>query len=519
MKNLTYSIAFLILNLLAGNMLAQQGTLDPTFNGNGILILAPTTLADLGDAAVIMADSSIVFGGMATFTGATSTSADILVGRLHPDGTLDTGFGTNGYVIFDYAGRTDYVYDVDLQPDGKIVVTGSVGVSAANWEFMVMRLNADGSYDTTFASTGMAVIPLTTGEEYARAAVIQPDGKIAVGGVSIQSTPQGPKDMATLFRLSTDGILDTTFGNAGFAQSTFLLPELEINDFVIRPNGNYFCVGEADGNTGQAFSFTSAGLIDSAFGYNGFSPLINATRPKQVELYNNFYYITATAGGSSAPVGIIYSVDDTGSYNNAFGNMGKVEITTINTGVGVGYNALRMQPDGKILAAGGSLIVPLAQSDALVSRFLNDGTLDNTFGVNGHFTMNLGGGTTESLQGLALQPDGKVVGIGVKNVSGSSNDIAFVRLDAFSSQVGITELNDHLSEVIVYPNPASDYLQVALPVDAKVVTAEVIAATGAISNVNLKNNNSIDLRGFSKGIYVLRIQTAAQNYVTRFAIE
>ncbi len=89
-----------------------------------------------------------------------------------------------------------------LQPDGKIVVGGSFSSVGGINNISLARLNADGSRDTTFVSPFVAG---STGT-IVSALALQTDGKILVGGTLV--TPGGTK---TLVRVNADGSLDTSF--------------------------------------------------------------------------------------------------------------------------------------------------------------------------------------------------------------------------------------------------------------------------------------------------------------------
>jgi uncharacterized delta-60 repeat protein len=101
-------------------------------------------------------------------------------------------------VYFDAALGLDYRAAVTVQADGKIIIAGE---SSDNTAFNVLRLNADGSFDTSFSEDGKLTIQVPQGEKnYAHSAIVQPDGKILIAG-----------DVIT--RLNADGSLDTTFGS------------------------------------------------------------------------------------------------------------------------------------------------------------------------------------------------------------------------------------------------------------------------------------------------------------------
>jgi uncharacterized delta-60 repeat protein len=156
-----------------------NGTLDLTFNTTGYNLINING-NDNAQALVINSDSSILIGGSI----GTSGNLNIGVKKIFPNGTLDSNFGTSGSFTFDFGGFSDFCYDMALQSDGKIILAGAAGVTAANPDFLAIRLNANGSLDSTFGNQGIVKIEINTGEDYAKSLVIQPDGKIVLAGYS-----------------------------------------------------------------------------------------------------------------------------------------------------------------------------------------------------------------------------------------------------------------------------------------------------------------------------------------------
>ena len=141
-----------------------DGSLDPTFSGDGKL-----TLADFGDystanAVAIQADGKIVVAGGAALV------------RLNADGSLDPGFSDDGKVSTDLDAQA-----MAIQADGKIVLAGGYG-------FRLARYRADGSLDPAFSGDGNVNTDLPD-MIYARSVALQADGRIVVAGGA--ATPDG----------------------------------------------------------------------------------------------------------------------------------------------------------------------------------------------------------------------------------------------------------------------------------------------------------------------------------------
>ena len=167
--------------------LNANGTLDTSFDvGSGPNFDVTSTL--------IQSDGKILIGGKFKTYNGTSTNR---LARINPDGSLDTSFNVG-------SGANKGVYAIDLQADGKVLIGGLFSSYDGNASMGIARLNIDGSLDTSFnIGTGVddSIFDLA----------IQPDGKIIIGGYF---TSYNGASYFSIARINIDGSLDTTF-NAG----------------------------------------------------------------------------------------------------------------------------------------------------------------------------------------------------------------------------------------------------------------------------------------------------------------
>jgi len=155
-----------------------DGSPDNSFGTNGKLTTDFGGNQDYGSSVVLQVDKKIVVAGY-SYNG---TDRDFALARYNIDGSLDNSFGTNGKLITDFAGYDDYGTSVALQEDGKIVVAGksSDGTSAG---FALVRYNIDGSIDSSFGNNGFIITDFGVGGfAFGKSIAMQVDGKIVVAG-------------------------------------------------------------------------------------------------------------------------------------------------------------------------------------------------------------------------------------------------------------------------------------------------------------------------------------------------
>jgi len=152
-----------------------DGSLDATFGTDGIVTTPIGSAEDIAYALVIQSDGRIVAAG-SSFNSA-SNKHDIALVRYNANGTLDTGFGTGGKVTTTIGSINDYAYALGIQSDGRIVAAGK-SYNGSNFDFALVRYNANGTLDTGFGTGGIVTTPVRKGEDIAHTLSIQSDGRI-----------------------------------------------------------------------------------------------------------------------------------------------------------------------------------------------------------------------------------------------------------------------------------------------------------------------------------------------------
>ena len=119
--------------------------------------------------------------------------------RLDPNGVLDASFGNNGIALYD-AGNREQCYDLIVQCDDTILITGHSGISNAgvsDWALVVLKYDPNGILDPTFGNQGIYSYNPTENVEWGYGLALQPDGKIIVSG----EANNGVDDNVILLRL------------------------------------------------------------------------------------------------------------------------------------------------------------------------------------------------------------------------------------------------------------------------------------------------------------------------------
>ncbi len=194
----------------------SSGARDRSF-GSGGLVKGPAVSSPLGTGSVgrsvaVQSDGKIVVVGRATTSDASGTDG-ILIERFNSNGSIDGTFGSHGVVTV-LTSQLGDGYAVALQPDGKIIATGSADANGSGGltpRVAVVRLNANGSLDSGFGAGGIDVLDLGA-YSYALAVAEQKDGKIVIGG---SQAPGLQVPNALIARLTAGGALDPSFGSGG----------------------------------------------------------------------------------------------------------------------------------------------------------------------------------------------------------------------------------------------------------------------------------------------------------------
>ena len=459
---------------------SSNGKLDSSFGKKGLAVLKG--LGEAETEAKVQPDNKIIIAGYNTDLSGSFYA--ITAGRFNADGSVDSAFGTNGSIA-NNAGED--CSDIALQPDGKLLLTGTTGIA-----FITLRYMPDGTLDNSFGNNGSVTTNFGNGTpKLGNANLVQSDGKIVVAG--------GDNERIMLARYNTDGSLDETFGNNGevISDITNINPLNKVYDMTLQPDGKLVLTG----TTGDEFGIVNTmilrympdGSFDTAFGNKGI--VIRALQ------YNSDAFNMAlqkddkiTISGYTIPDGVnghflVERYNTNGTIDSSFGNDG-YQITAMDES-DVAETTL-LQQDGKIVLAGAAYNNQNDPSsyEVALARYNND----------------------ESKKQIIIQK--------IKHYIQTHNDAQATTLNAIS----------------IYPNPAQNILHVeGIPSTQNLPTGRQAKLTVVDFNGNVivsrelspvpsntgvvSNGYDLNVSSLHAGNYLLKIETNGEVVTKQFVKE
>jgi uncharacterized delta-60 repeat protein len=250
----------------------SDGSLDTSFGEGGGVITAVDAQTGAGRNDIARA-VALDRNGRIVVVGETGGAfKDIAVVRYNPDGTLDTSFGDGGGVVTDLGGN-DGANAVAVQLDGRIVVGGSGWRQGSGAEdFVVVRYNPDGTLDASFGAGGVATTDFRGGSDRGESLVVEPDGRIVVGGVAQLGGGCSPRACEryglAVARYTSDGRPDASFGDGGKV-ALELLTSAGGYGLTRLADGHLALAGHLGNEDFGVALFRSNGALETGFGESG----------------------------------------------------------------------------------------------------------------------------------------------------------------------------------------------------------------------------------------------------------
>lgn len=472
---------------------AQPGALDVTFGTAGIVTTPIGTGDDKGYSVIQQTDGKLVVAGLSS----NGTNNDFAVVRYNSDGSLDLGFGGTGYVTTPIGTGNDVGQCIIQQPDGKLLVAG-YNESATGVNFALVRYNTDGTLDGTFGTGGIVSTPiLGYPTSRAHSLAIQSDGKIVLAGVS-QSASNSNFSIA---RYTTAGALDLTFATSGYITTNVGSTVDEGRSVIIQPDGKILVGGWTSNGSDFDFAivrYSTSGGLDLTFDVDGivttdFAGLDDQGYSLELESSGKIILAGLSNNGADLDFGIARYNSD-GSLDLTFDTDGKVT-TDFVSGNDLGYS-VKIQSDSKILVAG--QIQNTSGNDFGLARYNPDGSLDLTFDTDGKVETDIGSNGNDVGWSIAIQYDAKTVVAGSGATSNFNMavarynacdiiDVTVTQTDSVLSVAGSGAYQWVICDSVFTPIPGATNQELTLLANgiyAVIIDLEVCRDTSACININ-----------------------------------
>ena len=493
------------------NSFAQIKYLDSLFSDDGISL---TNLGNFEGAWSVFStnENKIIVSGWSKLS--TESPEDILLMRFNNDGSIDSTFKSGNIIsVEEFTWESSYA-SIE-QKDGKILIAGRF-YNGLNWDFMLARFYADGRLDSSFAQNGFAIIDISS-DDRAFSIDLQNDDKIIIAGfVNINNW-----DFAVL-RFNSNGLLDNTFGNNGIVINDFDGDIDVAFSIKTQSDSKIIACGWTFSNASWNFAiirYNSDGSLDQNFGNKG----IVITDVDNV--YNTSHSIAIQEDGKYVVTGYRYfrerldtdillvRYNSDGSIDQSFGVNGFVT-KDINRNEDFAWDVI-IQSDERILVTG--YTKSDSSKNVVTLRFNNNGQIDSTFGDSGVIITSIFGFDEEGRH-LALQNDGKILVTGY-SFNGVDQDLFILRINPDGNILPVPQVDSTLTNLSQnYPNPFTTKTLIPFSLhETSYVTLKVYNALGEevsslIDEVKIAGNYKVlfDRSNLSSGIYLYQLIT--KNY-------
>ena len=340
----------------------------------------------------------------------------------YDSGTLDPTFAASGVTVHDSAAGVnshDYGQSISTDTIGNILVTGN-SWNGSNTDMTIWRYASSGVLDTTFGSGGFVVNASAAsgvGADGGQSITTYVNGKILVTGYSTNSS--GNTDMA-IWRYTSTGVLDTTFGSGGIVVNASAASGVGADDggqsITTDSIGRILVTGYSTNSSGDTdmviWRYTSTGALDATFGTGGIVVHNNAAGGSNGNDYGTSMvtdasgkiFVTGSSWNGSNYDMVIWRYTSTGALDASFGTGGIVVHNNAAGGSGNDYGLSIILRSSQIVVTGYSRRSPF-NDDMVVWRYHDNGTLDTNFDTDGIVIQNNAAGGNVNDSGASITTD------------------------------------------------------------------------------------------------------------------
>lgn len=536
-----------------------DGTIDTSFGTNGYAITQiPNYSMSYIKAVGVQADGKIIGVGMSVGPD----GYDFSSARFNTDGSLDTGFANSGFLAVDFGGSysADFGTALTFQEDGKILIGGhqeySLIPGVPEYDAVVVRLNTDGSYDSSFGTNGKSVIQINEEASYVSGIALQADGKILITGQFAIYT-QSVSDIYVA-RLNANGSIDTYFGNDGYIVYDPLQTEDEAKSILVQEDGKILVAGwTINESNNQNFmvmrligeyaieedpdvAITVTNITPFSFDVS-FTPNLACSKYHFVALTQEDLEMWLPMMFNNDTIALVkaWGIEKSSSYTHSYTEMNPgTEYLIYTVCVGLDESEVLLSPaPATTLSAGGTgvaeveieikeitentarvIVTPNAETAEFHAGLMLKAYFDeigeeeavNYFKEDGWPMY-----TTDDWVWPDLDSNTEYKAIGVaKNALGEWGPAT---IKDFKTLGGNSVDTETISSLTVYPNPGNGIVNINMN-GANNAKIQVLDMAGRVIYTDSLNssNTTVDISHFNNGIYIIRVQNGGQVSTTKY---
>ncbi|MBK6730350.1 MAG: fibronectin type III domain-containing protein [Bacteroidetes bacterium] len=522
--------------------LLTNGDLDSTFSEDGMVEFGLADKDFYANAISIHPDGGLLIAGQIKSTNGIDNNYFVL--KLLDDGSIDTMFADAGFYIDPVEGANSEFEDLVITADEKILLAGTTYISGIGWTMITLQLEANGNVDSTYGVDGLTNYNIPLQSTTTATIELTTDGSFFLTGYVFFSN----LDFFAV-KYFADGIQDLSFGSGGKIKVDFYSPENSVDypyDAVVDSDGRLFITGlskpipSGENSRGATVCILDEGIIDSSYGNDGVllldtcvSTLItgNAIQPDGKLIVGGHGY----CGDSTQIILARYTID--GLIDTTFFS-GGVHLEPVRGLV----QTLELQNDGKIMVGGklnGQFMIirfktpdvsPCSEAPANLSVPMinaNKAKLqwEPVIGAV-KYKLQYKEIGTETWNQFILNTNSKIVTgllpstnykFRVRALCEDTTSSPWSEVFSFNTPAFRYAYNNNMEDqnILIYPNPFSDYLQIQLPeiLDEK-IHIEIVSLTGVVLDsryfiLNNTNYISLDATDIPAGLYTVILATNA----------
>jgi uncharacterized delta-60 repeat protein len=346
---------------------------------------------------------------------------------------LDPTFGTNGVTVTDIPAVFNGLVNSFVLPNGKILVVhqGIQTLNPATRSYNFIRYNANGTLDTSYGTNGIQALALPfIRPDSILAAIRQNDGKILLAGTDLYD--------AYVIRLNENGSFDTSFAGTGMDRRNFFNFETDLSNFILQPDGKIILSGSTVSSTGLKnfiFRYLPNGTPDTAFG-NQNNGAVFYDNSGADSSYIGIYAQQSSGKLIGYSRAAIYRFESNGNVDSSFQSvpLDQFDFRTFNSLSITVDSSDKILLLGTVVKSNDSLL--RNDSDMLCVRFNPNGTIDTGFGVNGSVKIDITSSQNDESALITVQSDGKIVISGHTEIALNRSNLFL-----YSYNISLTKLN------------------------------------------------------------------------------